>query len=128
MTRTDARMTIELRAATPGDVLALMGRLPAYRARLITMLADGEPVAIGGVLFRPDGYWASAVITDRARAAPLSLHRAGKRVFAEALACGYRPIHATPDETQPRAQAWLERLGFKRAALLAGGKPVFVLQ
>jgi hypothetical protein len=121
-------MKIALRPSTPADVMALLGRPPAYRARLITILADDQPIAVGGIIFRPDGYWASAQITDAARKVPLALHRAGKRVFAEALARGYRPIYATPDATQPRAQAWLERLGFKRSDSVIDGKPVLVLE
>lgn len=120
-------MKAEIRPSTPADVAALLGKAPAFRALLITLVVDGEPAAIGGVLVRPDGYWASAQITDTARRAAVSLHRAGKRIFDQALAKGYRPIYATAEPGQPRAIAWLERLGFKPAGVTGAGVPVLIL-
>src|SRR5437588_94741 len=90
------RMTAQIRPSTAADFIALMGHRPAYRGRFVTIEENGELLALGGVLFRPDGVWASAVISDRARARPVTLHKAGLRVFREALAMGFRPIFVTP--------------------------------
>lgn len=85
-----------------------------YRIKAITALRDGKPIGIGGIIFRPDGVWASLVLpTEEAKRIPVTLVRAVRRLFAEAAASGIRRIYAVASGEIARSAEFLAHLGFK---------------
>ena len=104
---------VTFRPATAEDLEAVTGRPQPLRFKGLTATIDGEVVGVMGFLFRRDGaVLASAHITDRLRAHPVALHRAGLRLIAWARAAGVPLVLAAADPTVERAPAWLKRLGF----------------
>lgn len=122
-------MTIEIRPATRDDVARLVKEPLPYRARLLSIAEDGEPIVVGGLLFRPDGVWASVCVTDAGRRRPLALHKAAVAMFRYARERGYLPVLALADPSVPRSAAWLERLGFRETEHAAlDGRRVWMLE
>jgi hypothetical protein len=132
-------MRVELRPSTAADFLALIGRLPAYRAHCLTAvipaaprtaldgaaeIADGQVIGIGGFVHLPGGdIGASVLMIDRARAYRAAIHRAGLAAMRLARRAGYRRVYAAAEDGLAGAEAWLLRLGFVR---VAPGQNLFV--
>jgi RimJ/RimL family protein N-acetyltransferase len=111
-------MRVTFRPTIPADFIALNGAMPPWRSRCITAELDGRVIGLGGLVHRPDGVWASAVIGVEARRYPAAIHRAGRQVMAMARALGLRQVYAAAQPDNPAAQRWLARLGFRP---IAGG-------
>lgn len=119
-------MKAEIRTTTAADVAALVDQPLPYRIKAVTLVIDGEPVAIGGLGFRPDGIVVAFAHQKpgTARRYPLAFHKtglAGLRMFATS---GATRIFAEADTRNPAAERWLERLGFTR--ITTGGATAFV--
>lgn len=105
---------ITLRPARPDDFAALAAERLPWRTRAIAAEVAGRCVGIGGLVFRPDGVWASALISDECRRYKVTILRAARRLLAEAKAAKIRRIYATAECGRRGAEAFLIRLGFKR--------------
>lgn len=111
--------------ATRQDFLDYSGALPACRVRAWAARLDGRVIGIGGVFYAPNGgLYAFLDLSDEARAFPRCLHRTGLSFMREMRQSGLGPIAATTTTDVPRADAWLERLGFVKHEV--GGTKVFV--
>jgi RimJ/RimL family protein N-acetyltransferase len=116
---------VQFRPSVPADFLALIGSLPAYRSHSITALLDGEVVGVGGVVFRPRGeIWASCVISEKGRRYPVAVHRAGLMAIAMFRRQGFRRVYAAAEPGNAKADAWLDRLGFR--PMQPAGSKLFV--
>lgn len=114
---------IEIALATADDY----PEPPAYRARAYVVKKDGEVIGIGGLGFPvglPVFMWST--ITDELRALPITLHKVGKRVVADAQAMGVKTMYATTDEGFAAAERWIGRLGFHPTGEVNDGKKVHV--
>lgn len=119
-------MTVTLRPAIADDFAAVGGEAVPVRTRAKTIEIDGVVAGVGGVGHLPDGAMvAFGHFTDELRKKPLALHKAALGVLREARARSAGPIVAKADPGIPRAEAWLDRLGFK--PMQVGDKTVWVL-
>lgn len=115
-------MRVTFRPATRDDVAALQGDAPLpWRVQAIAGEVDGRVIGVGGLVFRPDGVWASILLTEEARRYKLAMHRAARMTLAMAERAGIRTLYAAAEPGRPGADAWLERLGFKRLGDEQGG-------
>lgn len=108
-------MTVTFRPSSLADFAALHGVFPAYRCRCETALLGDQVIAIAGLVYRPEGVFVSALLTDEMRRHPIALHRAVLRGLKAAAVRGDRAIYATSETDNPAAEPWLLRLGFKPA-------------
>lgn len=102
-----------LRPSRREDFIALLGEPPAYRCKCQTIECDGRVIGVGGLVYRPDGVFASVLLTDEIRRHPMALHRAVKRGLEAAGRSGVREIFAGAQQGNAMAEPWLRRLGFK---------------
>ena len=111
---------MDFRPAVPEDFTALCGELPQFRCKCTTATKHGKPIAIGGLVYRPEGVFASVKLTDEIRQHPMALHRAVKRGLEAAARAGIREIFADTEVGNPAAAPWLQRLGFEQRQTRAG--------
>ncbi len=114
---------IEIVTATADD----FDSLPLYRCRAYVAKKDGRKIGIGGLGFPPDGpvmMWAE--ITDELRALPVTLHKIGLRVVADAERLGIRQMYATTEQGFDAAERWIKRLGFTATGEVVEGNKVHV--
>lgn len=117
-------MKATLRPTVAADFIALQGKLPPYRTRCITAVLGDQVIGIGGLVFYPGGTVAvSALIKEELRRRPVTLHRAGLRVMADAEQLGIAEIVGEPQPDNPAAERWMERCGFTRVEV--EGRPIF---
>ena len=101
-----------------------MPQLP-HRIRAITALAGETVIGVGGIGYRPDGTVIAFVhMNDEARKYPAAIHRAGVMAMRMIRDSGAPLVVAEAQPGNPKAQRWLERLGFK--AMQVGGVTAFV--
>jgi hypothetical protein len=103
-----------VRAATREDVDAFAA--PENRVRP-TMRAyvgevDGKIVVLGGLAFFEGRWFGFLDVTDEVRPYRIHLMRWAIRVIESARSTGVRFIYVEPDANEPKAKAWLARLGF----------------
>lgn len=110
-------MTVKFRPAEPDDFRALAGELPQYRCRCIAAEDNGRVIGIGGYVYRPDGIFASVLLTEDLRRQPIALHRTVARSLEDARQRGVREIFAYAQDDNPAAAPWLQRLGFERVTV-----------
>lgn len=103
---------IVVRPAVKDDLIAFnFDKLP-WRTRSIAGEKDGRLIGIGGLAYFADGLvLAWAELTDEARKAKVSLHKAALKLLSEAR--GARRIVAIADNNIEAADRWLQRLGFR---------------
>lgn len=114
---------IEIELAKPEDYATP----PPYRSRAVVVKKDGKVIGIGGLGFpphMPPVLWSD--ISDELRALPVTLHRVGLRVVAEAKSLGVRVMYATTDMGFEAAERWIKRLGFEETAEVQDGKKVWI--
>lgn len=120
-----SRSRSEIRPTVPADLPHVIDEPLPHRIQAVTILVDGRVVGLGGLGFKPDGTIAAfAALLDEARRHPVTLHRAGLMVMDMIEASGLKRVVATAEMTQPRAAAWLVRLGFEPRDV--NGMQVFV--
>lgn len=108
-------MRVEFRPTAIGDVMALLGQLPAERMIGLSAYAGDELVGIGGLLIKDNGeVWASMRVTEAARRYPRAIHRGGKALMELARSKGFRCVYASAEDSRAGADRWLEGLGFRR--------------
>lgn len=118
-------MGLEIGPATRQDFLDYAGALPPYRVKAWSARLDGRVIGIGGILFLPDGgRYAFVDISDEARKYPKALHQTGLRFMREVRDSNMGTVVATTTTGVPRANEWLERLGFVGHDV--GGMRVFI--
>lgn len=118
---------VTFRPARREDIAALQGDSPLpYRVQAIAGEVDGRVIGIGGLVFRPDGVWASIMLTDEARRYKLAMHRAALMTLAMAERAGIRTLYASAEDGRAGAVAWLERLGFTREPASSAAGDLFV--
>lgn len=99
--------------ATQQDFIDYAGSLPPYRTLAWAAKLDGRVIGLGGILYLPDGgKYAFVDMSDEARRFPKAIHRAGLSFMREMRNAKIGPIVATTTTNVPRANEWLERLGF----------------
>jgi hypothetical protein len=104
----------KIRPATPKDVAALIAEPLPWRIRAFAMEDDGKLLAVGGFTFMPGDTVAAFLIkAEGAERYPVTLHRAGITAMRTAVEAGYRRIVALADKTNPAAERWLVRFGYK---------------
>lgn len=107
-------MSTSVEPATQEDIA-----LFAYDRDTPTMKAwvgkeDGETIALFGLARESDGRWfAFFDITDRARSHKKQIVRTARMVMQEARNMGLRYVYAVPDDNEPLARKWMQRLGFE---------------
>jgi hypothetical protein len=116
---------IEVRPSTSDDVARFFPDPLPWRIRAMTMLKDGVIVGIGGLAYLPDeAIGMFAKLTDEARKARISLHRAGLAMMGEVRMLGFERVVAMADPQEPAAERWIKRFGFEPR--LIEGKTVWV--
>lgn len=117
---------VVLRPLQAGDLALVSDKPLPFRLRGYTMVVDGEVVGVAGLVFRfDDSVWIGAFLTPAARARAVTLHRGGLQLMDDARRLKVPDIFALADPTQPRSEAWLARLGFRRSGLFEDGRPVW---
>lgn len=107
-----------IRPATRADIDQLISEPLPYRIRAFAVEADGKLLGVGGFAYQPNDTIAAFVLkAPGAERYKLSLHRAGLMAMAEAKAAGFRRIVALAEKTNPAAERWLTRLGFKQVTV-----------
>lgn len=120
-------MRISFESCTTDDFLSLAGRAPSTRARAITARLEGRPVGIGGFVYQEDGtIWASMLATPEVRRYPTAVYRGAKMAMRLAARLRLRRIFALADPTEPAAERFLERLGFRPTTWNANGKLIYL--
>ena len=115
-----SRGVVTLTPATREDFAELAARseftprTPPVRVLALAGKVDGQVIAIGGILFWPNGVkHAFADIGPEARRYPVALHKAGLAVLKLAREHDLRELRAVAAEPKDAAVRWLTRLGFK---------------
>ena len=106
-------MTVEVRPATREDLLRYFekDRLgPSVKA--IAGIVDGRIVGVGGIAFMGGRPVAFCDLKDEARPYRKTLHKAALGILGEAKR-RHRLIVAFIDRSEPTAERWIERLGFR---------------
>lgn len=106
-------MAVVVRPLEPEDFGRVAGAMrPPYRVKGWAGVLDGEPIAIGGVAYTPQGLLLWSHLTDTARAHPVTLLRAARRFLAQTARETRQPIIAFEDNEVEAAGRFLARLGF----------------
>lgn len=115
---------VDVRPSVPADFLEMFGTLPVHRVKAWTARdEDGAILGVGGVMILPDGTrYAFVDMDDRARRYAKTLHKTGLAFVREESKNG--KMIATTFSNVPRAEEWLERLGFEKH--LVGEQKVFI--
>jgi len=116
---------VKVRPTTLADCEQLLGARPDWRIRAMTVEANSEPVAIGGLAYMPDNTVFAFVEGDEAvKRYPVTIHKAVRRGLDDAKRRGVRRILSIADEHIEAAPRWLERFGF----VPAGHDNLFILE
>jgi len=113
-----------VRPTIAADLIVLKQPLP-HPSQGITLLQDGEVLAVGGVMRTRSLFIAWAEISDRARKHPVALHKAARAFHKQLQQQGIRRLFAVADSTVPAAERWLERHGFVYVGTSPEGLSVF---
>lgn len=104
------------RGMAPHELLTLK------KGEAVTLMADGEIVACGGIVRVWQGFGELWVMTGPlVYRYPVALVKAGRLLVR--MACDYRRIQATCLETTPNGCKLLEKLGLKYEYTMAGAGP-----
>lgn len=103
----DSPVTAYMRKFVTPELLTALENNPHSR----TILADGKPIAIGGLIIHHPGRaetW--AIVDQKCRQHFLALHKLVKRVLGRAR---LRRIEAIVHNDYPQGHRWVKLLGFK---------------
>lgn len=104
-----------IRPATKADIDQLIDEPLPWRVRAYAVEDGGKLLGVGGFAYQPNDTIAAFVLkAPGAERYKVALHRAGLMAMREARNLGYRRIVALAEKTNPAAERWLARLGFKQ--------------
>jgi len=104
-----------IRPATRKDIDQLISEPLPHRIRAFAVEENGKLLGVGGFVYQPDGTIAAFVLkAPGAEKYRVALHRAGLMAMQEAKKAGFRRVVALAEKTNPAAERWLSRLGFKQ--------------
>lgn len=104
-----------IRPATRADIDQLISEPLPYRIRAFAVEDNGKLLGVGGFAYQPNDTIAAFVLkAPGAERYKLALHRAGLMAMEEARQSGFRRVVALAEKTNPAAERWLARLGFKQ--------------
>lgn len=104
-----------IRPATKADIDQLINEPLPYRIRAYAVESDGKLLGVGGFAYQPNDTIAAFVLkAPGAEKYKVALHRAGLMAMDEARKLGFRRVVALAEKTNPAAERWLSRLGFKQ--------------
>jgi N-acetylglutamate synthase-like GNAT family acetyltransferase len=107
-----------IRPATRADIDQLIDEPLPWRVRALAMEHDGKLLAVGGFAYQPGDVIAAFLLrTPEAAKYKVTLHRAGMVAMKEAKEAGYRRVVALAEKTNPAAERWLARFGFKQVMI-----------
>ena len=107
-------MRAVIRPATRADFDVLTDGPRPYRVRAVAMEVDGRVLAVGGLAYLENGVVGVFMHgTDEAREYPVTLHKSGKMMMAEAERLGIRRLVAMADSNVDAAERWMLRFGFQ---------------
>lgn len=111
-------MPLLIRRATAEDILAwceMVGADPSGKpsAKAWVGEVDGRLIGLGGLALFHGRWFAFLDLTEEARTHKIALMRLAIRIIDEARGSGIQFIYADRDQTEPKAEAWLKRLGFE---------------
>jgi N-acetylglutamate synthase-like GNAT family acetyltransferase len=104
-----------IRPATRADIDQFISEPLPWRVRAFAVDDDeGKLLGVGGFSYQPNDVIAAFVLkVPGAEKYKVALHRAGLMAMREAREAGYRRVVALAAKTNPAAERWLARLGFK---------------
>lgn len=102
---------LTIRLATEADFRSFYDRDPPEIWHAMCGDRDGKIVGIAGVVYDDDGI--AIGFLDTHERPSFALHRAAKRFLAVMKAVGEKAIYTSCEDSVPRAEEWLIRLGFK---------------
>lgn len=104
-----------LRPATRADIDQLIDEPLPWRIRAYAIEHDEKVLAVGGFAYQPNDVIAAFLLkADGIEKYPVMLHKAGIRAMLDARKFGYRRIVALAEKTNPAAERWLARFGFRQ--------------
>lgn len=107
-----------IRPATKADIDQLIDEPLPWRIRAFAVEDDGKLLGVGGFAYQPNDTIAAFVLkAPGAEKYRIALHRAGLAAMNEARSLGYRRVVALAEKTNPAAERWLARLGFKQVTV-----------
>ena len=116
-------MPLVLRMASDDDFRAFFGKEPPEVWNALAGVRDGIVVGIGGVTYSPEGV--AVGFLDTTERPAMALHRAGLHFMSVMRKYEVSPVLTYCDGTIARANAWLERLGFKKTGDVIDGQDVW---
>jgi len=107
-----------IRRATSEDIVAwcaMVGSDPAGKpsARAWVGEVDGRLIGLGGLALAGGRWFAFLDLSPEGRTHKIALMRLAIRILDEARKDGIRFVYADRNPDEPKAQAWLTRLGFE---------------
>lgn len=107
-----------IRPATRADIDQLITEPLPYRIRAFAVEDNGKLLGVGGFAYQPHDTIAAFVLkAPGAERYKLALHRAGLMAMEEAKQAGFKRVVALAEKTNPAAERWLSRLGFKQVMI-----------
>lgn len=111
----DVRHLPTIRPATRADIDQLIDEPLPWRVRAFAVEDNGKLLGVGGFAYQPNDTIAAFVLkAPGAERYKVALHRAGLATMQEAKRLGFRRVVALAEKTNPAAERWLARLGFKQ--------------
>jgi hypothetical protein len=107
---------LTIRPTMAADCEAFLPGPPPYRIQALTAVEDdGTVVAIGGLMYLPDGAVSAflEMSEEACRKYPVSLYKGARQILGLAKDKGYRKVLTRADVKREAACRFLERLGFE---------------
>jgi N-acetylglutamate synthase-like GNAT family acetyltransferase len=106
----------KIRPFHPSDFEKLERVISTNPAFGLTAVRDGQPIGYAGLHFFGGRAWVFFRSNDPSVRNGMFLHRTTRRWLAAAMALGVTNIWAMCDTDMPRAETWLDALGFRPAS------------
>lgn len=118
---------VEIRPARAADFCALYGKPPPFTCQALTVVYQGEVVAIGGVTMTEAGYVMCMMIKEGIDAPKIKIWRYCKKIM-DMISQGKSVIYAGADVKYPNSGKFLRKLGFEYLCDDEQGGEVFIWQ
>lgn len=93
----------------------------------MTYEVDGEAALVGVVTWHGGTCWMQLYVNDDHYRRAIFLHRRTKQMIKILFEAGEPAVFALCDDWLPKAEYWLERLGFTKSTERVAGRNVWVL-